>query len=88
LTSWIQVLPLTVGILTGCTTLRTTYDRIRATLNEPEVDETIHRYGAWLLTMSKGHTGHQGISFDAESFLGNRPDRALTPRSAICETVR
>jgi hypothetical protein len=52
LPSWIHVLPLTVGILTGCTTMVTTYDRIRASLNEPETDETIHRYGAWFLTPS------------------------------------
>jgi hypothetical protein len=52
LPSWVHVLPLTVGILTGCTTLVTTYDRIRATLNDPETDDTIHRYGAWFLAPS------------------------------------
>jgi hypothetical protein len=52
LPSWVHVLPLTVGILTGCTTLVTTYDRIRASLNEPETDDTIHRYGAWFLSPS------------------------------------
>ena len=52
LPSWVHVLPLTVGILTGCTTLVTTYDRIRATLSEPETDDTIHRYGAWFLAPS------------------------------------
>jgi hypothetical protein len=50
--SWVHILPLTVWILTGCTTLVTTYDRIRATLNEPETDDTIHRYGAWFLAPS------------------------------------
>jgi hypothetical protein len=52
LPSWVHVLPLTVGILTGCTTLVTTYDRIRASLSEPETDDTIHRYGAWFLAPS------------------------------------
>jgi hypothetical protein len=62
LTSWLRVLPLTAGILTGCTTLVTTYDRIRARLTEPEVDETIHRGGAWFLIPSKGYTERQGMS--------------------------
>jgi hypothetical protein len=57
-------LPLTVGILTGCTSLVTTYERIRATLTEPEADQTIHRYGAWLLTPAKGHAEHQDLSPD------------------------
>jgi len=52
LPSWVHILPLTVGILTGCTTLVTTYDRLRATLNEPETDDTIRRYGAWFLAPS------------------------------------
>ena len=28
--------------------IQTTYGRIRASLSEPETDDTIHRYGAWL----------------------------------------
>lgn len=62
LTAWIRVLPLTAGILSGCTTLVTTYDRIRARLTEPEVDQTIHRGGAWFLTPSKGYIEGQGTS--------------------------
>jgi hypothetical protein len=46
------VLTLTLGILTGCQSIVTTYDRIRATLTEPEPDETIHRYGAWFVASS------------------------------------
>jgi hypothetical protein len=60
-TSWFRVLPLTAGIFTGCTTLVTTYDRVRASLTEPDVDETIHRGGAWLLTPSKDYTELQRI---------------------------
>jgi hypothetical protein len=68
-TTWIRVLPLTAGILTGCTTLVTTYDRVRARLTEPEVDETIHRGGAWFLTPSKGYTELQGMpSWRAHSY--------------------
>ena len=52
LPSWIPVFPLTIGILTGCTTMVTTYDRIRATLSEPDYDDTIHRGGAWFLAPS------------------------------------
>jgi hypothetical protein len=52
LPSWIHVLPLTVGILTGCTTMVTTYDRIRTSLSEPDYDDTIHHYGAWFLAPS------------------------------------
>jgi hypothetical protein len=52
LLSWVHVLPLTVGILTSCTSLVTTYDRLRASLSEPEKDDTIHRYGAWFITPS------------------------------------
>jgi hypothetical protein len=52
LPSGVHVLPLTVGILTGCTTLVTTYDRLRASLSEPEIDDTIHLYGAWFLALS------------------------------------
>jgi hypothetical protein len=62
-TSWIRVLPLTAGILSGCTTLVTTYDRIRARLTEPEIDETIHRGGAWFITPAEGCTEPQGMSW-------------------------
>jgi hypothetical protein len=59
LTAWIHLLLLAAGILTGCTTLATTYQRVRATLTEPETDQTIHHYGAWFFTPSKGDPGHQ-----------------------------
>jgi hypothetical protein len=42
-----------VLVRTGYALQRAQDDRIRATLSEPETDDTIHRYGAWFLAPSK-----------------------------------
>jgi len=47
--SLFHVLPLAVGILTGCTTLVRSYDRIRAVMTKPEPNEETNNYGAFFL---------------------------------------
>jgi hypothetical protein len=45
--SRLLLLPFAVGILTGCTSLVTSYNRIRAALTEGEEPEESHYYGAY-----------------------------------------
>lgn len=51
-TSFVHVLPLVVGILSGCTTLVTSYNRIRAGImnaGEPK-EESQNYYGAFFIS--------------------------------------
>lgn len=42
-----HVLPFAVVILSGCTTLVRSYDRIRAVMTKEDTDEQINNYGAY-----------------------------------------
>ena len=84
--SWIFA----VGILTGCTTLTTTFNRMRAGLtNEEPTGESIttarFSYGRYRRSWSYQGNGPDPISVDT------RKQRTLTipePRCALCELTR
>jgi hypothetical protein len=57
-----------VGILTGCTTLVTTFNRIHAAMTKEETPEESHNYGAFFTSptaKSESAYGHVGVSANA-----------------------